>query len=265
MLLIIVIRTGGVQSVNPYDSVGVIHNEVLSYHYCNMSPHDTNHFDEFVYKTSNIFYVKKALYDTLRTNTKNALLQRGWSINKINQDLNLVDEIFTNSGMFITVNGIDVIKDIRYHMDDVHNYCLNMGYISQQEYSILSDIYQAYYDSEYNTVDSLLTELDLSVYDPSNVPEVFRCKAIYNYSSVFWSDGKNAFNSTRNDIHPNKNDKTLGIFQALFQISADAVFIETGPGSLFASTIGAAVGYIVDYSLEEPCTCPVCRYYGMCE
>lgn len=97
---------------NPYDSFGIIHNELLDFHYTSMLPHKDYHMENVI-SYNNQYYVKAGQVDTLLISMKNYSLNRGYSINSIDSARNQIYSFLNNTQMLTTINGTYVIKDIQ--------------------------------------------------------------------------------------------------------------------------------------------------------
>lgn len=260
-------------SSNPLDSIGLIHNVFLDYHFDKMLPHDSNHVSMFFYNFNNQVYGKKIFWDTIITNVCEAALDRGWNANDVNQAKAIAYNLYSDAGMFTTINGVEIVKDFRSNMYDIYDAAISNGYLSQNEYNILSDIIDAIYNENYLAVDSMVQALDLSNYNINSEPAVFVFKSIYKHSKTYWDNlymtsgviksGDNSLGT--NGLYEfaiNSIDAAAGIAVSFTGIGAFASTIFGGAVSGFAD---AAIGIIGDALTEDPCRCPVCKYYGITE
>lgn len=61
------------------DSIGYLHNEMLSYFYDKLATNDTNHRQNEIYLFNETLYMRRAAYDSIIDYAKQFLLNQGLS------------------------------------------------------------------------------------------------------------------------------------------------------------------------------------------
>jgi len=256
---------------NPYDSFGIIHNELLDFHYTSMLPHKDYHMENVI-SYNNQYYVKAGQVDTLLISMKNYSLNRGYSINSIDSARNQIYSFLNNTQMLTTINGTYVIKDIQANIYTLINGAMTYGNLSQKEYNVLSNIISCYYNKNYGLIPNYINSINLNNYDIDDYPAVYAFIALYNHSYDYWNNYYSEI-----DKKANKNDDEIQTTAEASVASAFAdaiglvIGVATGAASLgpytpiYAYAFSQLFTAVANYVERRECTCPVCQYWGMCE
>jgi len=260
---------------NPYDSAGIIHNEILENHYTSMLPHNSSHLSNVI-TFNNENYFKVVQIDTFLINFSNYALSKGMNSSDINNIKNQVFGFFSNAQMFTTINNTFVMKDISTNIYNLINAAMTYGNLSQNEYNVLSNLINCLYTKNYANVDSLVNSINLNNYSFSEYPAVYAFKAVYEHSLEYWTDYveslKTSKTSKNDEIQftavPNMYQFGMAVADAIGGAAGAALV--AGTSGFFPNVIiglaASAATYAYSAALSNPpCTCPVCQYYGMCE
>ncbi len=154
-------RVLNLEPPNPYDSVGIIHNGIIIYAREDYASHDSAHFN-YVSEINGEYYVDKTFYDDFNSSASDYLLTRGYSSAEVQAEQQKVTDLFSEAGLFTTIQGTDYIKDIRNNIPQIADAMLSLGYMSQDEYDVLSPFYEAVADMHYEDADSIMNAFNLT-------------------------------------------------------------------------------------------------------
>lgn len=149
---------------------------------------------------------------------------------------------------------------------------MTYGNLSQNEYNVLSNLISCYYSKNYGLIPNYINSINLNNYDIDDYPAVYAFIALYNHSYEYW---KNYYSEI--DKKANKNDDEIQTTEESSVASAFAdaigvvVGISTGAGlgpigmSIYTFAFSQLFTAVANYVERRECTCPVCKYYGLCE
>ncbi|OGU40115.1 MAG: hypothetical protein A2X61_06945 [Ignavibacteria bacterium GWB2_35_12] len=248
--------------INPLDSFGVIHNEFLDTHFALMHPHSYDCKTFYTLDDHGTKYSKFTYIDSLKTHIRIAAINRGWEESLVDTAYSRFENILNASSMLDTINNVIIFKETRSNIYTIINASINLGYMSQSSYNIISNIVDAYYNENYTLMDSLFEALVPSIYTGYE-DQLYIFKSIYEHSKTYWSN----FGTPENKVYdPKKNNfLALGKEKNKIMVSdavlfgaavADAVWIFTlgGVGAVI-SPIGSAMAYKAISTVEAMCFC----------
>ncbi len=252
------ISTNNILSTNPYDSVGVIHNDFIKYARASYDSCNSEHFT-YVSEINGSYYIKRSWLDHFLILTKEYFVNRGYSNAEAQAIVQSTLDILNQASLFVAIQNVDYIKDIRYNIDEIVDAMLSLGYISQDEYNELEDIVNAISSMNYTHADTLISSIDLSEYDINDYPSIYKSLSVYKHSKILWDE---IYACKHNAKSNNGKYEIQGFARDAFITLMDFIGGTKGRGGAAAFSMFAAL--IADIIEEENrCTCPVCQYYGI--
>jgi len=242
---------------NPYDSIGVMHNEIILYARSDFDHCNSHHFNS-VLNINEEYFIEKLMLDTFLLSTEEFLLSIGYNYYEAQNKIKNIYNFFHLSNLDTTIQNNEYYKDIRYFVPQMISTMLSLGLMRQEEYNELSNIISAITFMNFTIADSLINELDITEYDPEDYPNIYKFKSIYLHSSSLW---KNIFNiNDKNVIKKDQLNVTEREFWVMFYDAIGSL-----SGDPFISAALSILAAILWDSLEQSqkCTCPICEYYGL--
>lgn len=226
--LVIVIDT-----TNPYNSLGLMHNELLTEHFDAMHPHDYDCMAIFADTVLGEEYVKlnyrdslyKHMGDYLHNNYLIPLADLDSAKNKLNSFL-------IQTSIVQTIGGKQVFTTVLGKFATILLNLKNDNIISTFEYNELLPIMQKGDLSDWVAVDSLISNINVSNYDnDSNDDAILQFKAVYQYSTKFWDNH-----------HGSISHKKDNMIQAPSYIRTGAIGLADGVFGVFGTAFGVFGG-----------------------
>lgn len=179
-----------IDTTNPYNNIGEIHNTLLADHFDKMHPHPYDCMDHFIDTINSTQYQKLNWRDTLFAHMKE-YIDDNYTVPQSDLDSaeNQLDRILRGGNILQTINGKDVITPIVGKFVTTLDALKDENFISTFEYNELLPIFVKADLEDYEAADSLVSEIDITEYDnDSDDDAILRFKAIYEHSFEFWHD-----------------------------------------------------------------------------
>lgn len=182
---------------NPYDSVGIKHNEILEEYHNSKLPHDSTHLQHFNH--SGTFFVARTVLDTMMTDMSieiNTLY--GTPLSEINNDITDFNEFLEDSGMFSVVNGTEVMNGFISNIDNIIDESFARGAIDSLNYLVLKPYLDYMKDYNFSSAESYMDNYPWDTLNTTDYEVALTALSVFNHSREYWSD----FLGTKNISKP---------------------------------------------------------------
>lgn len=171
------------QTLNPYDSVGIIHNEVVDYYKCHYQNNVTNRF--FLYQNES--YVTKAAYDNILTSIQDYLVNTlYYNQTEVQNAIDSLQAFNTNFGLATIINGNQYVKILKDYYGAI-NYYYNRGQLDSTTHAIALTVYTLDAPGYVCNLEQEISEIESNQIPGWPNEHIGNFLATYRHSELFWA------------------------------------------------------------------------------
>jgi len=253
---------------NPYDSVGVEHNNLLAYYHNNNLPHDSTHL--MLYNFEGDFFATVGDLDNyLEIMGDYYIVNNIYSESQVDSQRENIKDFFMEVGLFSELNDTLVLNFLFDHVDDIFDEAFVMNYIDSINYSILSPMINDYKNLDLISFNNRIENFPWDTLNTSVYSNALKFEAVYRKSKEYWYP--NGFETKAASLLMAPNYEALDqANEAIAVLGADALGTVLG-GFGAAVTSGIMILGIATSNSEGdedpvwPCYCVQCKQPVPCE